>query len=162
MKEKSSWKTPAKKAALRVNAKPRNKAAGSKATLKKAEAVPSISLPALDEGEKEKPVRNYRRHTKGVISGRFAKIMVRMAEASEKGSLPHTKYLFDIGGVKEDIHRQKRGKAEPSLADLLLAEIRKQHADEASKSGGDIKVDSEAVSNGDMKERGVNCGAKEQ
>ena len=38
-----------------------------------------------------------------MISGRFSKIMVKMAEASEKGSLPHTKYLFDIGGVKEDI-----------------------------------------------------------
>ncbi len=75
-----------------------------------------------------KPVRNYKTHTKKLIAKQFSGIMESMAVKSKEGSLAHAKFLFEIGGVKEELERQGRGKAEPSLADLLLAEVRRQHA----------------------------------
>jgi hypothetical protein len=62
--------------------------------------------------------------------------MKTTAEKSAKGSLPHTKYLFEIGGVKEEIQRQGQSNGEPSLAEILLAEVRRQSEPEASSLVG--------------------------
>jgi hypothetical protein len=92
-------------------------------------AVTAKVAPVIDADETEsKPVHNYKRHTKKLIAKQFSGIMESMAVKSKEGSLAHAKFLFEIGGVKEDLERQGRGKAEPSLADLLLAEVRRQHA----------------------------------
>jgi hypothetical protein len=93
------------------------------------------SKSTVDEPE-EKPVRNYKTHTKKLIAKQFSGIMESMAVKSKEGSLAHTKFLFEIGGVKEDLERQGRGKAEPSLADLLLAEVRRQHAENGPGNKG--------------------------
>jgi hypothetical protein len=90
----------------------------------------TIKVAPMIEAEepKSKPVRNYKTHTKKLIAKQFSGIMESMAVKSKEGSLAHVKFLFEIGGVKEDLERQGRGKSEPSLADLLLAEVRRQHA----------------------------------
>jgi hypothetical protein len=71
-----------------------------------------------------KPVKNLKGHTKKLIAKQFSEIMESMAEKSKAGSLAHAKFLFEIGGVKEDLARVRRGKAEPSLADLLMGGIK--------------------------------------
>jgi hypothetical protein len=72
--------------------------------------------------------RNYKKHAKELIAAEFPEIMKAMAEKSKQGSLGHAKFLFEIGGLKEELERQGRGRAEPSLADLLMAEIKRQNA----------------------------------
>src|SRR5271170_1288991 len=79
------------------------------------------------ERPKKKRVRNYKRHTAKLLSEEFPDIMQTLAKKSKEGSLSHTKYLFEIARVKEDIERQGQG-SEPSLAELLLAEVRKRRA----------------------------------
>jgi hypothetical protein len=124
----------------------------------------SVSDEVQAHAVKDKPVHNYQSHAKKVVSGNFANIMQTLAEKSAKGSLSHTKYLFEIGGVKEDIQRQGQGKGEPSLADLLLAEMRKQKPSEDSaakavvKASGELDAETESVT----EERGGDCGAKAQ
>ena len=49
-----------------------------------------------------------------------------MATESINGSLSHTKYLFQIGGVMEEIQRYEENKNEPNLVDLLLAEVKRR------------------------------------
>jgi hypothetical protein len=113
----------------RVTAK---KAATARQAVKagKAQGPAATSRVAVTGGDEaaSKPVRNYKTHTKKLIAKQFSGIMESMAVKSKEGSLAHAKFLFEIGGVKEELERQGRGKAEPSLADLLLAEVRRQHA----------------------------------
>ena len=147
-------KTPAKR-----NVAPRARRKGLR------QGAISESVPEGESAEMgEAPVEDYQRHTKKVVSGKFASIMKTMAERSEKGSLPHTKFLFEIGGVKEEIRRRGRGDAEPSLADLLLAEIRKQRAieiatavkREAGVGQADAKRPWNEMNEADIVERGDN------
>ncbi len=107
---------------------------------------------------REKRVRNYRRHAKGVIAENFVTIMTTMAEKSNEGSLSHTKYLFEIGGVKEDIQRQGQGKPEPSLAELLLAEVKKRQGARlltAGETPPDAGSDKDEEIGGDDQEKAV-------
>ena len=84
----------------------------------------------------EIPVTDFQSYAKEVVSRQFANIMKAMAEKSAKGSLAHTKYLFEIAGVKEEIQRQGQSNGEPSLAEILLAEVRRQSEPEASSLVG--------------------------
>lgn len=76
-----------------------------------------------------RPVRNYKTHTKKLIAEQFSGIMESIAVKSKQGSLAHAKFLFELGGVKKELERQGRDKREPSLADLLQAEVRRQQAE---------------------------------
>lgn len=82
---------------------------------------------------KAAPVRNLRFHAKKLIAREFSEIMESMAEKSKAGSLAHAKFLFEIGGVKEDLSRAGRGKAEPSLADLLMGGVKLRQAANAAE-----------------------------
>jgi hypothetical protein len=113
------------------------------------------------KGVLEIPVEEYQSHAKKVVSENFAHIVQTMAEKSAKGSLSHTKYLFEIGGVKEEIQRQGQGEDEPSLADLLLAEIRKRQTAEETAAEDADKASAESGA-ADTEERGKDCGAKAQ
>jgi len=128
---------------------------------KAAEPAPAIDHPAEANLAEEIPAEHYQSHAKKVVSGNFANILDRMAKKSVEGSLSHTKYLFEIGGVKEDIERLGQ-EAEPSLADLLHEEIQKQRAaeearrrDAEERAGFDARVDPNEDS-------GADCGAKQQ
>ena len=78
------------------------------------------------------PAEQYQSLAKQVVSTNFLDILEMMAKKSVEGSLPHAKYLFQIAGVKEDIERFGQ-EAEPSLADLLIEEVRKQRAAEEER-----------------------------
>jgi len=123
--------------------------------------MPNIPTVAQIDGAKKKRVRNYKRHTTKLLSEEFPDIMQTLANKSKEGSLSHTKYLFEIGRVKEDIERQGQG-SEPSLAELLLAEVRRRQAEvpsveSAVKASGDPRA--EIARSRD--ERGGDCGATE-
>lgn len=110
------------------------------------------------------PVTDFQSHTRELLTGRFANIMEAMAQKSAEGSLSHTKYLFEIGGVRGELQRQAQNDGEPTLAELLLAEVRRHRDEETSSAaaGNTIEADgkSEVEPTGDSLERGWNCGAK--
>jgi len=112
------------------------------------------------ERPKKKRVRNYKRHTAKLLSEEFPDIMQTLAKKSKEGSLSHTKYLFEIARVKEDIERQGQV-GEPSLAELLLAEVRKRQATtENTPAEGAQERDESDAEIDDTEERGGDCGAK--
>ena len=86
-------------------------------------AMPTVELQKV----KPKRVQNYKRHVKRLLSEAFPEIVLKMATESINGSLSHTKYLFQIGGVMEEIQRQEENKNEPNFVDLLLAEVKRRH-----------------------------------
>jgi hypothetical protein len=110
------------------------------------------------------PVTDFQSHTKELLTGRFANIMEAMAQKSAEGSLAHTKYLFEIGGVREELQRQSENNGEPTLAELLLAEVRRHRGEETSSAEAMHTIEagdkSEVEPTGDLLERGGNCGAK--
>ena len=121
--------------------------------------MPNIQAVASVEGAKKKRVRNYKRHTTKLLSEEFPDIMQTLANKSKEGSLSHTKYLFEIGGVKEDIERQGQA-GEPSLAELLLEEVRKRQRAEDPSAGSDKPRDESGAGTDDSEEGGEDCGAK--
>jgi len=73
-----------------------------------------------------KSVRNYKFHAKKELSAAFPAIVHELVSRAKKGSLTHTKLLFDIGGVKDKpVHRENQ-QAPFSLAQVLLDEVAKQ------------------------------------
>jgi hypothetical protein len=121
-KKKAAGRKPAKKAAAKSKA-----AKGKAAKGKKAQAGAATAGTAKKARAKEpeaKPVKNLKGHTKKLIAKQFSEIMESMAERSKAGSLAHAKFLFEIGGVKEDLARVRRGKAEPTIAELLMGGIK--------------------------------------
>lgn len=111
----------------------------------------------------QKRVRNYEGHARKIISVEFLSILEALAKKSVQGSLAHTKYLFEIGGVKEDIKRRVRAKNEPSLAELLVAEIRKRKIEDLPVIPEDTGASGATESNaqGNTGERGGDCKARE-
>lgn len=109
-------------------------------------------------------VTDFQSHTKELLTGRFANIMETMAQKAAEGSLAHTKYLFEIGGVREELQRQAQNDGEPTLAELLLAEVRRHRGEETSSAEAMHTIEagdkSEVEPTGDLLERGGNCGAK--
>ena len=110
------------------------------------------------------PVTDFQSHTRELLTRRFANIMEVMAQKSAEGSISHTKYLFEIGGVREELQRQAQSDGEPTLAELLLAEVRRHRHEETSSAAErhTIEADdkSEVEPTGDSLERGWNFGAK--
>jgi len=124
--------TSAKQAAERKSAKKAGRQSGSA----KAKATPAKAGGGWSErgkGSEGKPIRNLKEHAKKLIAKQFSEIMESMAEKSKAGSLAHAKFLFEIGGVKEDLSRAGRGKAEPSLADLLMGGVKLRQAANAAE-----------------------------
>jgi hypothetical protein len=80
---------------------------------------------------KSHPVTDFITRTKDVLRDRFANILDAIAEKSVEGSLPHAKYLFELAGLREEFVRQVQGDGEPTLAEVLLAEVTR-HREEAT------------------------------
>lgn len=78
------------------------------------------------------PISEFQNHAKEILTRRFVDIMETMAQKSAEGSMPHTKYLFEIGGVKEELQRLAENEGEPSLAEMLMAEVRRHREAEIS------------------------------
>ena len=72
-----------------------------------------------------KRVRNYKFHAKKELSAAFPAIVDVLVSRAKKGSLTHTKLLFDIGGVRDKpIHKESQ-QPHFSLAQVLLDEVAK-------------------------------------
>jgi hypothetical protein len=115
----------------------------------------AASDPAVTTGEsteQKKRVRNFRSYAKRRVSEDFPKIVDAMSKKSIEGSLAHTKYLFEIGGVKEEIESQTGDKHEPSLSELLIGEIKRRQTERACEEVPEAEtienrgLDDEAVS----------------
>jgi len=101
----------------------------------KKAASPSAEEATEPVSAKKKRVQNFRR-AKIEISGAFPEIVHTLIDRAKEGSVNHTKLLFDIGGVKEQMkeeakHRE-RVAGSASLADLLMHELERQHEPEPS------------------------------
>jgi hypothetical protein len=108
---------------------------------------------------KGKPVRNLRFHTKRLIAKEFSEIMESMAEKSKAGSLAHAKFLFEIGGVKEDLAQARRGKAEPSMADLLMGGIKLRQEAHAAELAESLRAEGASGLSGDEDDEDRDEGA---
>lgn len=79
-----------------------------------------------------KRVRDYKGHAKKKLSEAFPAIVGVLIERAKEGSLTHAKFLFEIGGVKDE-HQSRGGqKRHPSLAEILLKEL----AERGEKAAG--------------------------
>jgi hypothetical protein len=112
------------------------------------------------------PLSEFQSHAQEILSRRFADILESMAQKSVEGSLPHTKYLFEICGVNEELQRLAQNEGEPSLAELLLAEVRRHReleagspAEPASEETGGRADNPRAALADNTKTRDENCGA---
>lgn len=80
-------------------------------------------------------VRNFKGHTQKHLSESFSEILEAHLGEAKKGSIKHTEWLFEVGGVKDEINGTKKKSGDSSLASLLMVELGKQQA--AAKCGGD-------------------------
>lgn len=81
-----------------------------------------------------KRVRDYKRHAKKELSEAFPEIVGVLIERAKKGSLTHAKFLFEIGGVKDERLGRVSRKRHVSLAEILLNEVAKR-GEEAADVG---------------------------
>jgi hypothetical protein len=115
----------------------------------------------ISEAESEAEI-DFLSHLRKIITEKFANIIEAIAQKSAEGSLPHAKYLFDIGGVKEGLRNQVQKDGEPSIAELLLAEVNK-HKDAAPPTGVETVETSSETGNRSCANPCLpasNCGAK--
>jgi hypothetical protein len=108
-----------------------------------SESIPAESI-SSQEGEafvEEGPIQNFKEYIGKMISRDFPKLLDALVNKCIMGSLSHLKYLFELGGVKEEMERQGEGGERLSIAEVLMAAIRSRpstDADEqAERLGGD-------------------------
>jgi hypothetical protein len=73
-----------------------------------------------DQGKPTKP-RHFRKKAQEEIGKKYGGIVEKLAEKATEGSVQHTKLLFELGGVREQVSSPKRRRS-PSLGKLLLKE----------------------------------------
>jgi hypothetical protein len=72
---------------------------------------------------RKKRVCNFKRHAKNEISGAFPEIVHTLIEEAKGGSVNHTRLLFDLGGVKDQVKEDLKHKDKdlpPSFVEVLL------------------------------------------
>lgn len=68
--------------------------------------------------------KHFKKTAQDQIEKSYKKIVATLADEAQKGSVRHTKLLFDLGGVQKEVEAiaTKRGRG-PSLGKLLLKEV---------------------------------------
>ena len=103
--------------------------------LEAGEAVP-------DSERKSVKPRHFRKKAQEEIGKSYAAIVQKLADEAAKGSVQHTKLLFDLGGVKEEVEASATGRRRRprSLGEILLkeAEALKRNK-EIDAPGGETK-----------------------
>ncbi len=109
-----------------------------------------------------RPEEDFLSCTQRILTERFASIIEAMAQKSVEGSLPHTKYLFELGGVREELRQRIQNDGEPTFVDILV-DVVKTHQ-EAVASAAAVKASGEAGvgSCGRPALPASDCGVKEQ
>ena len=96
-------------------------AAGEAATAEPARADEA----AKESKKKERPVRCIHEHADVELRRAFPQICSKfLDEAGAKGSVPHAKVMLDV--AKQAKRQTKQQKQEPSLSDLLMAELKRR------------------------------------
>lgn len=133
-KTKRKPKRPAKRAATKKT--PR------------ASSEDGAATKAEDGGAKKKRVCNFKKHAKSEISGAFPDIVHTLIEEAKGGSLNHTKLLFDLGGVKEQVKEEMKHKnIPPSFVKVLMHALVEQtqgeltHEPQAATPGNQPETD---------------------
>jgi hypothetical protein len=109
------------------------KKSSRKSAVAKSEAAPVGAAEVQVTGDSKKKaaravpkrVKNYKFHAKKELSAAFPAIVDVLVNRAKKGSLTHTKLLFDIGGVKDKPIRKESQQPHFSLAQVLLDEVAK-------------------------------------
>ena len=95
----------------------------------KAEIAPDpveTTSGALELDVKPTKPRHFRKRAQEEIGKNYPSIVRRLAEEATQGSVMHTKLLFDLGGVKEEVRdagKGKRPRRPPSLGKILPDEV---------------------------------------
>lgn len=117
-------------------------------TTQKAETSPdpTKAQAGIQESE-EKPTKpsHFRKRAQEEIGKHYPSIVRTLAENATKGSVLHTKLLFDLGGVKEEVRdaaKAKRPRRPPSLGKILLAEVEamKREKETVAAQGGNKEM----------------------
>ena len=67
--------------------------------------------------------RHFRKKAQEEIGKKYEGIVEKLAEKATQGSVQHTKLLFELGGVKEQVQASsQRKRRAPSLGEILLKE----------------------------------------
>jgi phage-related minor tail protein len=93
-----------------------------------------------EETTQEKPTkrRYFKKTAQEQIEQSYKSIVNKLAEEAEKGSVRHTKMLFDLGGVQEKAESAKRKrKKAPSLGKLLMDEVEAMKRSQQEKQPND-------------------------
>lgn len=95
----------------------------------------AVASPQNIESE-ETPTKpkHFKKEAQDQIGKSYKKIVEKLAEEAEKGSVRHTKVLFDLGGVKEELEAVKpKRRKRASLGQLLLKEVETMKNNKAPK-----------------------------
>jgi hypothetical protein len=98
----------------------------------KTDGKQAISTEHIEPGNdtqatNNKPIkpRNFRNTAQKEIGKKYTKIVQKLADEAVNGSVQHTKLLFDLGGVKEEVQASSsRRRRPPSLGKILLDEVK--------------------------------------
>jgi len=107
-----------------------------------AEQAVGIVVSGADDGgePKVRRIRNYRRYVKNKLAARFPQILDKLVAESLAGSLAHTKFLFEIGGLGDELGAEGQEKGEPNLGDLFVNEVKRQNAEAARLAAVELSV----------------------
>lgn len=117
-------------------------------TAHKAEAIQDpveTNSDAQEPEEKPTKPRHFRKRAQEEIGKNYPSIVRKLAEEATQGSVLHTKLLFDLGGVKEEVRdaaKGKRPRRPPSLGKILLDEVAamKREKEKAATQGDKEEV----------------------
>jgi len=94
----------------------------TKAHTRVLEHSPAEKEAKTEHAKPTKP-KHYRKTAQEVIEQQYRQIVTTLATEATKGSVRHTKLLFDLGGVQEEVQSASpRRRKSPSLGRLLLKE----------------------------------------
>lgn len=86
---------------------------------------------------------NFRKTAQEEIGKKYTKIVRTLAKQAAEGSVQHTRLLFDLGGVKEEVRASATGKRRkpPSLGAILVKEVRelKRRKELEAQGGSETK-----------------------
>ena len=98
-----------------------------KTSRKQDSSSEQIKADKSPQTDKKKPIKpkQFKKAAQEAIGEKYQTIVNAFAEKASKGSVQHTKLLFDLGGVKEEVRAvsSKRYRT-PSLGKLLLEEAK--------------------------------------
>ena len=99
------------------------------------EEVLPLNLEAIGEkrvfGKPPRP-KHCRIYTRRRMAEALPEIVERFLEEAKQGSIPHAKALSDMSGLNQaDSADQEDGRRHPSLAKLLLKELKRQQSSQA-------------------------------